>query len=541
MRNNDLIITRATIGQIASFIGAAGLLSLVLVFLWRNGFDAYSTAPLIAAIGGILVWAIATPDEFRNFITGRQVRYGTSAVFSTFLMIGIVVMIYVVVERAVITLDMTESGSFTLTNTTTEIIERVNRPVQIIGFYSPGLVTQQEIDDQFYRLYETASEGMITRRYIDPDEQPALAQSYNARDGDVFLAYVNDEGEPDFTTIQFVTDTGTQERDMTQALSRLLLSGSITVYFDLSLGELDPLDNSASGLSIINQLIRENGLITQPLTLEGLATNGDPIPADATVIILARPRIDPSPEAIQLLDDYLQNGGSLFILADTQSDFMTQDSPFNTYMWENYGLRMFDAVVVDSGASGETELDIISAIIFESEISAGIDPTNDPESATQFRIARPIEVNEEPPVANGRIIMSSQDSFGETNLESLFQENTYFPDPGEDIPGPLTTVAFADDRANGGARILLIGDSDFITNGQITSPLGNAYLFTDGLGWLTDFNNQVTFTPEARTTNIPIVFISAQQLDQIAFLTVILIPGIVLASGIFVWFRRSRR
>ena len=49
---------------------------------------------------------------------------------------------------------------------------------------------------------------------------------------------------------------------MTQAISRLLLSGTLTVYFDTGLGERDPLDTSQEGISGINNGVRESGLIT---------------------------------------------------------------------------------------------------------------------------------------------------------------------------------------------------------------------------------------------------------------------------------------
>lgn len=542
MNDNNVRITRGTIGQIASIVTALGLLATVLAALWRSGFDTITFIPLGITIISIIVWGVATPDEFRNFITGRQVRFGTSAVFSTLLLLGIVVMIYVFLERAVITADMTLSESFSLSQPSLDVLEGVRRPIQITGFYPPSLVNQREVDDQFFRLYTTATDGLITRRYIDPAEQPALAEAFRAQGGDVFLSYLNEDGNIDFESVAYVPLTGTQERDMTEAISRLLISGEITVYFEQGLGEIDPLDNSGTGMSLANALLQENGLITQPINIEALAAQDETVPLDATAIILARPRVQPSEGAIRVLDDYLNRGGSLFIMADTQSEFMTGDSPFNTYLWENYGLRMMDAVVVDFGASGATELDVLSAAVFASEIAGQIDPT-DPESLAQFRLVRPIEVNEEPPVANGRVIMSSQASYAETNLETLFQRNEYTPDTGEDMEGPLTLVAFADDRnseTGTGARIVLVGDSDFVTNGQISSPFGNAYLFTGGLGWLTDFNRDVSFTPEPRVTNIPAIFISSQQLDTIGFFTAIIMPGIALLLGIAVWYMRGR-
>ena len=109
-----------------------------------------------------------------------------------------------------------------------------------------------------------------------------------------------------------------------------------------------------------------------------------------------------------------------------------------------------------------------------------------------------------------------------------------------DYPGPLNSVAWAWDQDTS-AKILLVGDSDFVTNGFIGGSQGNAILFTDGVAWLTGFNEQVSFSPQAFTTALPLVFISTQTLDLIAFVTVILMPGLVLVSGLAIWTRRMRR
>jgi hypothetical protein len=458
------------------------------------------------------------------------------------LLTGIVVLFYIVSERALITVDMTESGSFSLSPETLEIIDRVQRPIRITGFYSSLLARDREIDDQFFRLYEVETDGMIYREYIDPVEQPAVAESFQAADGDVFVSYINEDGTVDYSSVLFIPDTGSQERDITQAVATLLLDGNFIIYFDTGMGELGPLDGGSRGLSGLNGVLVEFGLLTAPLDLVNLAETGEPIPDNASTIILARPAIDPPQAVIDLLDAYLDDGGSLLILADTQTEFMTGDSPFNSYMWDNFGLRMLDAVVVDSLANRGTELNVMSSVIFDSEISAGIDPENDPTSATQFNIARPIEVNEEPPIPNGRVLMSSPDgaSYGETDLETLFESNQFEYEDGVDLRGPLTTVAFAVNSETG-TRIMLVGDSDFATNGFLASPQGNAYLLVDGIRWLIDYSSQVEFAPQARITNTPLIFTDRGSLDMIAFITVVLLPGIVLGAGMLVWLRRSRR
>ena len=85
------------------------------------------------------------------------------------------------------------------------------------------------------------------------------------------------------------------------------------------------------------------------------------------------------------------------------------------------------------------------------------------------------------------------------------------------------------------------GDSNFVTNSMVTTALGNGILFTDGVSWLTDFGEQITFAPQAYSVGVPLIFVSQQTLDLIAFITIILMPGAVLVSGLAIWARRVRR
>jgi hypothetical protein len=543
MRNENIVVTRNQIGQWSSYIAGVALLVGIIGLLWQGGLSPFVVGALAIGIVSIVLWAMMTPDEFRSFITGRQVRYSTTAVFATLLLAGIVAMTYVVLGRAVLTLDMTEGQRFTLSNETLAVLNRVTRPIRITGFYSSRAIDLRQLDDQFFRLYSVATNDMISREYIDPNEQPAIAALFNvANEGDVFLSYVAEDGTVDFSTLARVPRSGGQERDMSEAIARLLISGTLKVYFETSHGERDALDSSQTGLVGVNNGIQESGLITAELKLAEVAASGGAIPGDASAVIMARPTTDLTQAEIAVIDAYLKDGGALFIMADAlfnEDAFMQQDGAFNQYLWNTYGLRALDAVVVDPASSGQTPLDVISAAIFpDNAIASRLDQENVP---TLFSIARAVEVSETPPAntPNGRVIMSSEQSFGETNLKTLSETDTYQFDSGQDIQGPLTTVAYAYNNESG-AKILLIGDSDFVTNSLVLSG-GNSILFTDGLSWLTGFGDRINFAPTGYSTGLPLVFVSGQQLDLIAFITVILMPGIVLLAAFAVWMRQARQ
>lgn len=542
MRNENIAITRSQLSLWASIIGGVALLMGVVGLIWQGGF----TPLVITALGigavGIVLWAALSPQEFRAFISGRQARYSTSAVFGTLLLVGIVVLVYVVLQRGVIILDMTQGQRYSISNETRDILKKVSRPIRITGFYSPRVLGQREIDDQFFRLYEEATDGKITRNYIDPDEQPATAQKFGvSTDGEVYLSFLNTDGSVDFSSISRLPRSESQERDMTEAISRLLISGTLTVYFDQSHAERDPLSAEPQGLSGINNGIQASGLITYPLSISDLAKSNGNIPDNASAVILARPTTDFSDAEIAVVDRYLQKGGALFIMADVlynQDAFLKYDGLFNRYLWEHFGVRALDAAVVDEASHGQTLLDLVSAAIYpENDIARRLNEQNSP---TLFKIARPVEITtpSASDVLNGKVIMTSPQSYGETDLKTLGETETYKYDAGQDIQGPLATVAWAYNRATG-AKVLLIGDSDFATNSLVQTG-GNAILFTDGLSWLTGFSDQVDFSPQSFGTGSPVIFVDGQTLDVISFLTVILLPGLVFALGLGIWIRRMR-
>jgi hypothetical protein len=548
MRSDPVVITRSQVGQWASFVGGAALLVGIISLIWQGGVTTFVLVALAIGILGIVVWAIMTPQDFTGFVTGRKVLYGTSAVFSTLLLVGIAALGFVILQRAVLTLDMTADQRFSLSETTMQVLRRIDRDIQVTGFYSAQGLLVREVDDQFFRLYEAASNGRIHRRYINPDEEPGIAANFEQRfgslsDGDVFVSFLDDSGNADLSTAARVPRGSRQERDITEAVARLLLSGTIKVYFEISHGELDPLDTSQQGLAGVNGGIQESGLLTAGLNLADLTAAGERIPEDAAALIMARPLTDLTNEEIGVVDEYLQRGGALFIMADvllTDNAFLRQDSPFNQYLWERYGIRALDAVVVDRQTNQGTEVDVIGAAVATgTDLGARLDPATAP---TLFRIARAVEVqSENPPTNNGWILASSTESYGETNLQALLETNSWGYDVEHDPTGPLNLAVWSWDQ-NTDARIVLVGDSDFVTNGYVCEgcPVGNAVLFTDALSWLTRFNEQIRFPPQIYSIG-PLIFISGQTLDLIAFLTVVVLPGLVLVAGAVVWWRRNRR
>ncbi|MBK8028726.1 MAG: GldG family protein [Chloroflexi bacterium] len=546
MQRQPIIIRRGHIATLASYMGVAALIAAVIGLIWQGGVTPYIIAAFVLGLVGIVLWAVMTPTEFRAFITGRGMRFGTVTVFSTLMLIGIVALAFLFFQRGALTLDLTQGQRFTLSAETEGILRRLYRPIRITGFYTSDYLPTREIDDQFFRLYETASDGLVTRLYIDPDEQPALASRYGVEeDGQVFVSYLNDDGSVDFNTLARVPRTANQERDITQAILRLLISGSIRVYFDTGSGERDPLDSTQEGVSGINAGMQESGLVTLPLDLSDIAAANGDIPRDAGAVLFVRPLTDLTDAEIAVVDRYLARGGALFIMTDVlynEDPFLKQDGAFNAYLWANYGIRALDAAVVESpDTSGETPLDIIAAYVYTAtSLGERLDPAENP---LLFSVARALQVDLETApadIANGQITLSSEVSYGETDLRTLGDTNTYSYDPATDLPPQLTTVVWSWDQTTG-AKILMVGDSNFVSNGSVLAASGNGVLFTDGIAWLTGMDEQIRFGVQGYSAGVPLIFIDSATLDLISFITLIMMPGVVLVAGLAIWARRVRR
>lgn len=538
---------RERIGQIGNIIGAVGVVAGVVGFLWQGGTTPVVLAALFAAVAGLGVWIIATPEEARAILTGRQARFGTVTVFSLALLIGIVVMTYLLIQRQVLTVDMTQSNQFSLSKETKDILSRLDRNVQITGFYSSSEIQQRELDDQIYRLYEVTSDGRIKRVYIDPQEQPALAQSFGVQvDAQVFVSYVGDDGAVDFSSLLPVARESAQERDMTNALLRLVNAGEFVVAFNVGYTDFALNDPTQQGYTRAINALSSSGVTVGAIDLEEAVTEDQAIPTDIDALILLNINQDLPPLAIGAIDEYLRQGGRLMIFADvTDLPFLAEDSLFNQYLWENYGLGMLDAVVVDYVSHNNSEIELLSYAISDgSSITNRINQEGQDNTRVKFNIARAVEIDTSPPVQNGFVIAASPTSYGERNIARLLSANAFEPNEDEDIilppeAGPLTTAAWANDTSTG-AQVLLIGDSDFVRNGQIDAPEGNALLFLDSIAWLTGQDERLIFEPDARVTNIPLIFLSPETLDQINFVTLVFMPGAALVIGFFVWVRRSR-
>ena len=94
--------------------------------------------------------------------------------------------------------------------------------------------------------------------------------------------------------------------------------------------------------------------------------------------------------------------------------------------------------------------------------------------------------------------------------------------PAADAPKPET-------------RVFGIGDSDFASNAAIGVP-GNRDLFMNAINWLAQQENLIAVRP--RQPEDRRLTMTSEQQYSVMILSLLVIPGLVFATGFYTWWRR---
>ena len=466
---------------------------------------------------------------------GRRVRHGGVSIMASVLFVGVLVLLYGLTSREEIAFDLTETQRYSLSNASREALAGMDIPIHIVGFYSSASLDARDSATTLLRQYQQVTNGLVTFEFIDPDQQPTMAAAYGVtRDRVLFAARPDD---PPQNAEQILS---ADERQITQAILKLLKSGDFKVYFVTGHGERAVDDGDVGGLSLARQTLDLNTIAAESLNL--LAA--DEVPADASAVVIAGATRHFAQEEVDILAAYLDDGGRLMILADPplaleRDNFMDDDDPLAAYLSEHFGVRFRNDVVVSQFSFRQVFEPISDRVAGNHPITQGLQ-----QQPVVFFVARTVEALPEAPegVFTTNLVFSADGDYAEKDIAGLLQNPpVYANDPDVDTQSPLALAASVQRNigADDEARIVLVGDSDFATN-SAWSLQGNQLFFLNSIDWLTEFSAELTVEVVSDLTQLP-VFASAQQQNTIALVTILLMPFSVLAVGAVVWWSRRRR
>ena len=528
----------AWIGTGLVFVAAA-----VRILGWA---DAMTVSPdmdryaMFASWAGLALVLLNTLGQWRQIIAWfghRNARYGTLASVSVLVGLGILVAANYLANRENKRWDLTENRQFTLSDQTVKLLQGLTAPVKFVVF---------ERNTNFDRFrtrlanYEYSSRQVSTE-YIDPDQRPVQAKEYEIQQyGTVVVEYM---GRRERVT----TDA---EQDITNALIKVLNPSKKKVYFLGGHGEKDTTVSERTGYSGIADALKRDNYEFDKLVL----AQTNEIPADATVLVEAGPRTDLLEPEVPLLRDYLNKSGKLLVLVDPPEDLKQFPSmPRLEALMAEWGLLATKSVVVD--VSGRTSVATVP-------VSAPPYPTHPIterfDLITMFPLVRAIAPTAEIPEGRTPLpfLQTAQRSWSETTMAQLDNPETLAPETDKgDTTGPVTigmAVAVPNKApeppkpAEGSApeppppaametRVAAIGDSDFASNAYLGVE-GNRDLFMNALSWLAQQENLISIRP--REAGDRRLTLTAAQTTLMFWLSIVIIPGAVLGTGVYTWWRR---
>jgi ABC-type uncharacterized transport system involved in gliding motility auxiliary subunit len=520
----------AFIGLIIAGLGciATGLLALVQGSVALKIFTPAKpeSIPEGIAVGaavivlGLAIYGILNPDGVRNFFTGRQVHYGSNTLVMSLAFLGILIVVNLLVYQNPKSWDFTEDKQHTLAPQTIQALASLPAKVTAIGFFT--IQTPSDTAKQLLTDFKSNSKGKFDFRFVDPNSDPIQARQYGITgDGKIVLTMGK----------MAETSTSASETDIDQALIRLISPQQRVVYFLTGHGEPDINGTDSTALSRARSTLETKNYTVKTLNL----ASANKIPDDAKVIIVAGPANPLLDQEVTLLKAYMDKGGSLVILEDPTpfTKFGTSPDPLSDYLKTDWGITLENDVVID--LTSQQPLNAIS-----SSYSSTAPITQNTTAVTIMPQTRSVTISKTAPqnVTDTPLITTSQNSWGETDLASLQNNQQISFDQTKDIAGPLTLAASGENAVTK-SHLVVFGNSIFATDKGFDA-YANGDIFINSVDWVAQQNNLINITPRtpiARTFNAP------AQIPFIIILlsSVILIPGLIVAAGFSSWLARRRQ
>jgi ABC-type uncharacterized transport system involved in gliding motility auxiliary subunit len=521
----------APLGLILSGLGLLTVLGILVVRAFA-AFGLYTPPDaellnrvLIIAAGifvlGFAVYALLDPERVRKLLTGRQARYGSNSFILFIAFIGILVVVNILAQQYPQRWDVTEDKQHTLAPETIQALQSLPEPVFATAFYSTRL--NAESAAQLLEDFKANSNSNFDYQFMDPDSNPVLVNQLGITGDGKILLQMGEQQE----IVTFAA-----EGELAGGLIRLLNPDKPVLYFLAGNGERDIETAGNTSYTSARQTLESKNYIVKTLNLQ----IEEAVPEDARALVIAGPRVPLTENSVSLIQDYIENGGSLLVQSDPVlvTEFGDDPDPLADYLAKNWGITLNNDIIVDPLASGSPFL-AVAYEFFQHPITEKLQGR---EISILFPESRSITLEENSLAKNVTpLIATNQGAWGETDFESIQEQSISF-DEGADLPGPLNLVVVAED-SNTGSRLVVFGSSSFAQD-EIFNYRDNGDFLINTIDWAVNQETLINLssnTAQERTFNPPGSF----QFILTIVSAVCLIPLVIIAAGVYAWVMRRRR
>ncbi len=448
--------------------------------------------------------------------------------------------------------DWTGSHIYSLSPKSREVLGQLRRDVDVVMLIPDDQTSHfvYEPTRELLQRYAAAS-PRLHLRVVDPEKNRALAEQlarrYNVTSAGVVFASGNDRRVVDSADLADFDFSGVQlgqgpemtgykgEQAFTSVLLQLAEGRKPKILFLTGHGEHSLDDTGPRGLSTSREILgRDN------FEMEEWASLGKPaVPPKTDLLVIAGPTGSFLPPELKALTDYLHSGGRMLVLLDpTLQGSSLVDTGLEGWL-AGYGVKVGRDIVVDPGNPMP---------FFGSETLFVKDYGDHPITRAMRSGSLPVLVSLARSVGKGdvaaganvqvtELLRTSSQGWGETDLAHLDQVTK----DDKDVPGPVSLGVAVGVKGGAGARparLVAYGDSDFAANQLVRANGTNAMLLANSLNWLVERETLLGIPPK-KTEQVRLS-LTAGELRTVYVLSLLLLPGLAAAAGIYVYFRRRR-
>ena len=487
---------------------------------------------------GIILISSATILNFRRVkgaVTSRRGKFSTSTTLMISIFAGIVVLVNAAGVGAYHQFDVTSLSQFTLTSQTKGVLAQLNTTVTAKFFYDPTDTTGVAAYGYSMLLEYQNFAPKLKIVMVDPDKSPEEARNYGITDKTLYNTIIfettnHETNKPDHQYAVLPAEIQQQaEYSFTNAILEVTGIVERRVYFLTGDGEA----STSTTLTIAANVLKTNLLQVLPLNIQNTLN----IPDDCALLIVAGPTLPMTDAERQVIADYLSNNrAALFMTNPNSPDDIAK-------LLKPWGVDVQNGTLVDPTSHLTNNLSTPTVVKNRSwELTSS---TNVISSSVFFPGATAIVPQKTPPtnMEVTAMIWTTPDAWMVQNYDPA---TTPTFDPATEtkqawaigafiLPSAITDSSGNTTGYNEGPNIIVIGDSDFISDTNFYSG-NNGDLFVyivKALGAGTDI---MPLDRKVLTTRRLVISPEATTFLNIS--SIALLPAIVLIIGAIMWWRR---
>ena len=470
-----------------------------------------------------------------KFLSSRQTKYTAYAGTYILVILAVLGAINFLANRYDKSYDSTSNKQFSLSDQTVNVVKKLDHDVKITYFDETTRFPQaKDLLDRYSALSPN-----LHLDFIDPVKKPQQAKSAGYR-RDLSILVENGAKKEEAKSLT--------EEEVTGAIIRSMKTGERNVCFVSAANEHSITDEAATGYSVMKQLLERDNYKTREINFKAAAPEpGKPlaigqtpaaaavaVPKDCLAVVVGGPQLDYPQPIVAALKNYVEGGGhALFMLDNVLRIGRGEPTAENKALVDvlsSWGIAPQKDLVLDlSGIGNMFGAGPEIPIILQYEPSPITRPLA--RVPTAFPVPRSLDVKSGAKTTAEKLFSTTEDSIAVTEVSA-----NGAIDPKKGKKGPFTLGASGTYQGTNG-RFVVVGTSQWAENRAMGSrTLGNRDLFMNMINWLTADEDLISIRPKS-TEDRPLTM-TAQKLNLVFWLSVVIFPLAVVGFGMATWWKR---